>query len=239
MSADDREPRPPERRGNGLSAPHYAAVADLDPRVAGELLGKLREAGVAAYVSPTPGRVGGYRELQLPSRPTDRLFVASDETETARRLVAAETGATSTPVDEQQAFAQIVASYDEQGDPGERSWPDSEDVPVVSGRPLASPRRFSEPAPFRSWSPPTDPLDEHFVPPAPPPLPRFRRTTAWAVLALVGGALLLIVPSLLGHPVGPGLSLLGVVGIVGGFLALVWGMRDHHDDSGSDDGARV
>lgn len=232
--------QPPERRGNGLRAAQYSPIADLDPRVADELLTKLADAGVAAYVAPTPGRVGGYRDVTLPATPTDRLWVAVEGTETARTLVTAETGAgaTPTPVDEERAFAQIVADYDT--DAGQRSWPASEDVPVVSGRPLAEPARFSEPTAFRSWSPPEDPLDEHFVPPSPPPFPRITAATAWAVLALVGGALLLILPPLLGSSVGPGLELLGVVGVVGGFAALVWRMRDGHDDSDDhDDGAVV
>jgi hypothetical protein len=42
----------PEARGNGLSAEAYAALADLHPRVASEMLNALREAGIAAYATP-------------------------------------------------------------------------------------------------------------------------------------------------------------------------------------------
>ncbi len=240
MPLSESGPQPPERRGNGLRATQYSPVADLDPRVAGELLIKLADAGVAAYVAPSPGRVGGYREIALPATPSDRLFVAVDGTEIARSMVAAETGAGATPppIDEERAFQQIIADYETEPDADQHGWPASEDVPIVSGQPLTEQPTFSKPVAFRSWSPSGDPLDEHFVPPDPPPLPRFHRTTLWATLALVGGILLLIVPPMVGYAIGPGLALLGVVGIVGGFGTLVWRMHDHHD-SDDDDGAVV
>ncbi|HEU5034427.1 MAG TPA: hypothetical protein VFT62_06675 [Mycobacteriales bacterium] len=77
-------------RDNGLRCAGYAAVADLDPRVADRLLAELRDAGIAAYVAPTPGTVGGYMETRLPNRPIDRLWVDSAQLPRARDLVARE-----------------------------------------------------------------------------------------------------------------------------------------------------
>jgi hypothetical protein len=244
MASSEEPTPPPDRRDNELRATEYTPLADLDPRVASALLSKLAQAGIAAYVAPTPSRTSWYRAAHIPSRPTDRLWVALSATQTARTIIADEQGeqlAASLPGDDQRAFEQIVAGYDAQVEPGTQAWPESEDVPVVSGRPLTGPAGSEAPVPFRTWSPPQDPLDEHFEPPAPPPLPRLARPTWWAVLTLVGGILLLVVPQLVGDPVGPGLKLLAIVGIVGGFAALVWRMRDSRDqhDDDSDDGAVV
>lgn len=43
-----------KRRGNGLDADSYAPLIDLAPQLADTMLEALREAGVAAYVTPTP-----------------------------------------------------------------------------------------------------------------------------------------------------------------------------------------
>ncbi|REE99539.1 hypothetical protein [Thermomonospora umbrina] len=43
-----------KRRGNGLDADSYAPLIDLAPHLADTMLEALREAGVAAYVTPTP-----------------------------------------------------------------------------------------------------------------------------------------------------------------------------------------
>jgi hypothetical protein len=81
-------------------------------------------------------------------------------------------------------------------------------------------------------------LDEHFVPPTPPPPPALRPATKWAILSIVAGFALIIIKTFTDHV--PGAIALGVIGIVGGFVILVAGMRaERTDDSDSDDGAVV
>ncbi len=62
-------------RDNGLPAQSWAHLADVDPWLAQVALEALRDAGVAAYAVPHPGRAGPYLDVQLPDRPIDRLFV--------------------------------------------------------------------------------------------------------------------------------------------------------------------
>ncbi len=84
--------------------------------------------------------------------------------------------------------------------------------------------------------------DAHFVPPDPPPVPRPKRRTVVALLALAVGLLMLIRPSLL--QVAPDVVLvLGIACLVGGFGLLIHGLRprssDPDDADGWDDGARL
>ena len=74
-------------RDNGLRCANYAAIADLDPRVADALLVALRGAGIAAYVMPVQGAVGGSMETRVPSRPLDRLYVDDQRIDDARGIV--------------------------------------------------------------------------------------------------------------------------------------------------------
>ena len=62
-------------RDNGFVARHYVPLADLDPRLADAMLEALRAEGIAAYVEPSTGQLGGYLEVHLPERPRDRLWV--------------------------------------------------------------------------------------------------------------------------------------------------------------------
>jgi hypothetical protein len=80
-------------------------------------------------------------------------------------------------------------------------------------------------------------LDEHFVPPTPPKPPKMRPATRWAVLAIVLGFALIIVKEF--SDAVPGGIALGVLAIVGGFAALVAGMRPDREPDDSDDGAVV
>jgi hypothetical protein len=112
------------------------------------------------------------------------------------------------------------------------------------------PRRIIRPAENRpgAWSEPAavepsyeyDPLsvlDERFIPPTPPRLPAMRGSTKAAIAAIVVGLALVI-----GHSFGvwmPGGVALGVLAVVGGFVALVAGMRPDRSDDDSDDGAVV
>jgi hypothetical protein len=81
-------------------------------------------------------------------------------------------------------------------------------------------------------------LDEHFVPEPPPPLPRLRPGTRWALAAILAGVGLVVASSF--TDVVPGAVVLGVLSMVGGFVGLVAMMReDRPSDSDPDDGAVV
>lgn len=154
------------------------------------------------------------------------------------------------------------------GESGAPPWPASEDVlappsDVIDGQqvlPLdlpddnpAVPRRIVRPAePTNSETisddvtaagehggeyDPLSVLDEHFVPPTPPKPPKMRPATRWAVLAIVLGFALIIVKEF--SDAIPGGIALGVFAIVGGFAALVAGMRPDREPDDSDDGAVV
>ena len=82
--------------------------------------------------------------------------------------------------------------------------------------------------------------DEHYVPPAPPPLPRLDPVTKGAWVALFGGPGYLLLAVLLGWVVPSWAGFCAVAAFVGGFATLVVRMGDRPPgDSGSDDGAVV
>ena len=75
--------------------------------------------------------------------------------------------------------------------------------------------------------------DEHFEPPPAPPLPTLRPVTLMAIAAMVAGILILAF-----RVEGGDFAWLGVAGIIGGAVSLVWNMRNGPPtDSGWDDGA--
>ena len=80
----------PGRRGNGLSAPDWAALVDVDPRLSEALLGRLAAAEVAAYVEPALGANTFTRAATHPVRPLDRLWVDPSRGDTARDVVGRE-----------------------------------------------------------------------------------------------------------------------------------------------------
>jgi hypothetical protein len=233
-------------RDNGLRCAGYVAVGDVDPRVADALLETLRRHDIAAYVTPTPGTRGGYLEVQLPSRPIDRLFADSTRAQQASELVAdallpdeevdppvaepeaAETGGAEAGVAEarpaepeidfEASWRQLVGSLQAgAGSLGDGSLGESTSVPVEL-------TVGGDPA-----------LDEHFVPPPPPPLPRLRRVTVVALLAILAGLVVLAT-----NLDGGSLTWLGLIALVSGVATLVWHLKDGPPtDSGWDDGAVV
>lgn len=164
------------------------------------------------------------------------------------------------PLDVDTAFAAIIAHWSEDASDtaeGTHPWPDQEDLdeprrrqeqaapadePVAERPPEASDPRVIRPAmpdPFEV--PPTvaeAELDERFVPPEPPPLPRgdlFARL-AWA--GVLGGPFFLLLAAMVWRD-APQLLVLGAVAaFIGGFVALVLRLPQQHDDDG-DDGAVV
>ena len=245
-------------RDNGFVARHYVPLADLDPRLADAMLEALRTEGIAAYIVPSTGSLGGYLEVHLPERPRDRLWVDREHHDRATALLTAhsdqhpespenagvpETAAETDPADD--AWASVVAGFDLPAFEGSRDDVASP-VPRRIVRPVEpgfgpNPDSLTPPASALPPSGEYDPLsilDEHFVPDPPPPLPRLRRGTRWALLAILVGVALLVGRSFSDSI--PDAVAFGVLAIVGGFVGLVAMMReDRPSDSDPDDGAVV
>jgi len=119
------------RRDNGLTAAHYSAAGDVDPRVGEHLLDVLAVDGIAAYLRPSADINPLTRSSMLPNRPTDRLFVDRDHLTTARDYLArlAADAANDTiaeaPSDD-DVWAEIIAGYE--SEPDQPSWPAAEDL---------------------------------------------------------------------------------------------------------------
>ncbi|MFI9309252.1 hypothetical protein [Streptomyces triculaminicus] len=170
------------------------------------------------------------------------------------------------PLDEDRAWAELVAAYGEQPDPDKGRWPATGDVedgpdggtpaapktpgaqkPAAPGRPGSfivyapgvGPRASSTPDPASGDADdaPEEPDEGHFVPPEPPPLPTGDVTSRFAWIAVLGGPLLLFVMVLLRQELTWWLTTLGVGGFLGGFATLVLRMKDG-DDEGDDDPGR-
>jgi hypothetical protein len=80
-----------------------------------------------------------------------------------------------------------------------------------------------------------DDVDERYVPPEPPPIPRPADAIgrfSWA--AVISGPILILLTTIL--DLDRWMANLGVVLTVGGFVSLIWRMKDRDDD---DDGAVV
>jgi len=141
------------RRDNGLSAAEYAVVGDVDPRVGEHLLDVLAGEGIAAYLQPAADLHPVIRSTTLPARPTDRLYadrrhlgtaaghlarLRSDEAlgETLGEAPGGASAAGSAPgvpaqdrmPDLDAAWASIVAGFDREVDPADRSWPAAEET---------------------------------------------------------------------------------------------------------------
>ena len=155
------------------------------------------------------------------------------------------------PPDPDAAWQQILDGWGRESDAPVPPWPVSEDVDDVKtampesasgGRRL---RRRTDPAEpddaLPAWLEPEALEDDgHYVPPAPPPVPRFRRHTVGALVAFTIGLVLVFAPGLVGQVGSTGLGTVGIALMVGGAAALVWHMRDAPPtDSGPDDGAVV
>jgi hypothetical protein len=163
-----------------------------------------------------------------------------------------------------EVWAQIVASFDNEVTDAVPRWPVAEDLDGERGErgnrgdrsgdgsytvglnTTPGPRDYSLAPPKSPDSPGTPGIDEleedpdeHFVPAPPPPLPKTDAATKIAWIALVGGPLYLLVSVLLGRPVGPWTSFAAFAAFTGGFVALVARMRRDRDDDDPDDGAVV
>jgi hypothetical protein len=119
--------------------------------------------------------------------------------------------------------------------PGMPTMPD-EPWPSLSGLPAGG---MGTTGP-RDYVAPHDPADDHYVPPAPPPLPKLEAATKLAWIALFGGPLYLLISTAVGATISGLAAFLAVAAFVGGFVVLVLRMDNGRPpDSGSDDGAVV
>ena len=156
-------------------------------------------------------------------------------------------------LDEEAAWASIIAGYHVSVDPTAVPWPEAEDV-ETSGTAAAD--METEPAPRTSIRRAPDQIeqaslldgldtfggpvadedeDEGYTPPPPPPLPRLSAMTAGALIALVAGLVLFFWPALL--PLSQTTTLFVAFGLVlGGFVTLIWRLRPGDDEDEHDDG---
>ena len=212
------------RRDNGLDSDSYAPVADVDPRLADHLLDVLGLRDVPAYVEPTNQPVTA-----------DRLFVATDQTEVARQVLtelASELGITVSTgrpepeprrdplagIDTDTEFAAIVAELGELGRPM-LDWHTSISVEAAGQGPTVD-------------------EVEHYVPPAPPPIPRPALGTVLAVLVVLAGIAVIAFGYAAGLPADLPLPL-GVVLVLFGAGLLALRLRPEPRDDSDDDGAVV
>jgi hypothetical protein len=142
-------------------------------------------------------------------------------------------------------FEAIVALWRNEGDVPQ--WPDDEDKPEAKTE--AKSTELDEPAPAQPRPAPAaggvQPApagdDEHFVPPEPPPLPRFGPPAIVGLTLIALGLVLVVAPGGLGIPDPYGLPL-GLVGMAAGLGWLVlrlWPDPPDRGDDGDDDGAVV
>lgn len=256
------EPSPHSRSGardNGLRCAGYNAIGDLDPRVADAMLEALRDHGIAAYVTPTPGSRGGYLEVKLPAEMTSRLFVDATKVDAATKLVGIER--------QEEAATAAPPTPPTPGEPRPEPSPSNEPSPSIEPSPSNEPALTSDgdidaawqqllvslqapstavepswpssedvgPAPDFIGEPFNLDEDEHFVPPPPPPVPRLRPVTIGALAAIIGGILVLVTQ------VDDGSwDWAAIIAIIAGGISLAWHVKEGPPtDSGWDDGAVV
>lgn len=221
----------PARLDNGLRAPMYVPLTDVDPAVGRHLLTALGRARIAAYLGPAA----------VPQSSRQRLFVASDERVDARTIVVAavralgaeqpELPAADDPlagVDTDSAFHALVADWH---------------VDTIAAVRDAERELTREDADWRARlakPPSTDEVwldEDHYIPPPPPPLPRLAAPT------IIAMAVLAISIVLLGLGGEFGLAsdftlVLGIVGLLLGGLILLSRVREHRGDD-EDDGSAI
>ncbi|HEV7204348.1 MAG TPA: hypothetical protein VGN18_07025 [Jatrophihabitans sp.] len=234
MTAPEPAAPEPGRLDNGLRAPTYVPLTDVDPAVGRHLLTALGRARIAAYLgaSPVEASDGGQR----------RLFVASEERVDARTIVAAAVralGRDDDPVPEPPAdpladvdtdavFQALVADWHVDTHAAIRNAERDLSQEDADWR-----ARLAKPAA-------EDPIwldDDHYIPPPPPPLPRLAAPTIFAMTVLAFSILILGMGGQFGLA-GNLTLVLGVVGLLLGVGILFSRIHEHHRDE-DDDGAAI
>ncbi|AYY13661.1 hypothetical protein EF847_14125 [Actinobacteria bacterium YIM 96077] len=174
----------------------------------------------------------------------------------------------STGRDDDQTWSELVEAFHAEPDPddAQRRWPEAEDLDPddvdtgptntypgashtwgenATDDPVEGQPGDDTPAAARPWrATPQEPAgtqlsdDDHFVPPAPPPLPRGDRVSRWAWTGLIAAPSVLLLSAILQWTPPDQLMLVLVGGFIAGFVTLVARMRGRnpHDP---DDGAVV
>jgi hypothetical protein len=254
-------------RNNGLSAERYAPLVDLEPHFADALLDvrlpntptdrvwvdagatDAARAVLDARRAEFSAGSGATGEADQPGAdpaagpPADLVPLPAEVAEPA-------------PAEEQDfdaAWRAIVAGYGKTGTDQVARWSPAEDVETDTPNPSASWRvlRRGEPEGPEDdgWGLPEDVprLDlpdqleieeEHYVPPAPPPLPRIDFHTKIAWVGVIGGPLFLILFAAFNWSPILGANFFAIAAFVGGFASLVYRMKDDGPGHG-DDGAIV
>ena len=243
-------------RDNGLTATSYASLGGIDPLVAEPVLDALKAAGIAAYCenqsealsearSEALTEVVAPEEAEEPVRiPVgyDEIFVDAEAVDLARPVIDRST--------EDAEWRSLVEQFSKPSAPGHDGgedpvprWPVSEDVDdkyeplidVPAGLTVEEKAEDDQEPPAKKADDPHD----HYVPPEPPRGPRLDWISRLAWLGLLGGPLLLIAAALLDFGTGR-ITTLAVAGFIGGFLTLVFRMKDRlPPGDGGDDGAVV
>ncbi|HEY3714963.1 MAG TPA: hypothetical protein VGL39_10590 [Jatrophihabitantaceae bacterium] len=213
------------RHGNGLDADTWVPLVDVDPEVGEALLVALGRARIPAYVEPAGE----------PDR--RRLFVASADRGDARIVVEAATRG-SDPLHPLDVLDGVDTNAEFDALVGE--W----DVDTLGAVKSAERDLTREDADWRARLEPGFPDasaaddEEHYVPPAPPPLPRLAGATVFALFVLALSIVLLAIGDNFG--LDPDFAFLaGVAGILVGAGMLIMRLRARPPDDEDDDGAVI
>ncbi|MFG1859654.1 hypothetical protein [Microbispora bryophytorum] len=155
--------------------------------------------------------------------------------------------------DEDEVWRQIVASFNETAEDAsaEQPWPDRENVTEEpdAGEDDGATGDAAPGDGIRDDDGTGDgtgevrasaPSDDHYIPPAPPPLPHGDTLSRLSWLALFGGPAYLLLAALLQWPMDGWIVFAAVAAFIAGFVILVVRMGDGPPaDSGWDDGAVV
>ena len=231
-------------RDNGLTAASYTSLGGIDPLVAEPVLDALAAAGIAAYCE-NQSEAHTPEEAEEPVRiPVgyDEIFVDAEAVDRARPVIDRSTEDAEWQSLVEQFSKPSAPGHDGGEDPVPR-WPVSEDVDekyeplidVPTGLTVEEKTEEDAEPPAKKADDPHD----HYVPPEPPRGPRLDWISRLAWLGLLGGPLLLIAAALLDFGTGR-ITTLAVAGFIGGFLTLVFRMKDRlPPGDGGDDGAVV
>lgn len=144
------------------------------------------------------------------------------------------------PDDVDAAFAEIVADLEREG--VGRTLPDLAEPPAEPDPPRPQP---AEPAPAwrgheGDWDWQWSTEDEHYVPPEPPPLPKLRPLTVAALILVVLGVVLLIIPAVIGLDarIATPIALVAIT-CGGGMLLLRVRQTPKNNPDARDDGAQI
>lgn len=246
-------------RSNGLTAPNYSPVADLDPPVADALLDDLKRRGIAAYTKPVESStVAGFDRPEYRVGVKDRMYVDATAADAVRELLK-DHDPDLVDMNDDLAWEQIVAGFDQPTGTVVVPWPDEEDL--SSGEDLvderdqpsakdAGPIGTGPQAPWgtrygsaegsddddflqsttQSRREEDDDPADRFVPPTPPPLPKLEPYQQIAWIGVIGGPALLLLATLFSLTLPRWALGLAVLGFVGGFVALVAMMGNGSDD---------